>query len=168
MLRQTKQYAVVIAGKDDYFGEIDTSSRMVNHDIARLCEEAVRKHGFTSPRKTPTPVACEVFALEIKAGKLERRRVGLKSIMPPLEQMTSDEYHQELSEILESLPVEFRSYVSGAAWDSGHSAGHVEVIGIARGMALNLRPCIEQYTKRLKYQTQKEIKWKSKNSSSVL
>jgi hypothetical protein len=94
-------------------------------------------------------VACEVFALEIKAGKLERRSAGRKSVMPPLQPMTSEEYRQELAEILEPLPVEFHAFVGGEAWDRGHSAGYEEVINIARDMAFNLRPCVEQYTKRL-------------------
>jgi hypothetical protein len=62
--------------------------------------------------------------------------------------MTEKEYTDKLDNILSSLPLEFRSYVSYAAWDRGHSAGYENVLGIAEGMAYDLQEPINNFRVR--------------------
>lgn len=51
--------------------------------------------------------------------------------------------------LFESLPDEFKSVLSGMAYDRGHAFGEDEVSLILRELILDLKPAIEKYTTRL-------------------
>lgn len=144
------QYVAVI-GSEEEFGEFDPIIRNRDHEWEKksLCEQLVRRLGLKTARKDPKKIKVSVFRLEIVKGKLERRGAGNYDIDLPLERMTADEYNAEMEEELKDIPEEFRPYVSNESYDRGHSAGYEEVLGIAKEMIHNLRPCIENYRKRI-------------------
>ena len=66
--------------------------------------------------------------------------------------LTEEQYEKlalERVELLEQVPVEFRSVLSSMAYDRGHSAGEDEVILILKDLVNELKPAIEQYTQRI-------------------
>jgi len=67
---------------------------------------------------------------------------------PP--RMTQEEFDKTQIEILNKLPKEFQSAVSYMAWESGHSAGYEEVIGILREMVSSLEKPIWEFEKRIR------------------
>ena len=62
----------------------------------------------------------------------------------------SNKYYKNLrEEAFKGLPPEFAGYIAWEAYDRGHSAGESEVDMIAANMAIELKPVIEAYTKRI-------------------
>jgi len=63
----------------------------------------------------------------------------------------SNKYYKNLrEESFKGLPPEFVTYISVESYDRGHSAGESEVDMIAASMAIELKPVIEAYTKRIR------------------
>lgn len=54
-------------------------------------------------------------------------------------ELTSADVASETAELLEQLPEEVRSAVSYMAYERGHSAGELEVLGILRGIVSDLK-----------------------------
>ena len=64
--------------------------------------------------------------------------------------LTNEQYEKlalERVELLEQVPVEFRSILSEMAYDRGHSAGEDEVVSILRSLVADLKPAIENFIK---------------------
>jgi hypothetical protein len=125
------KYVVVFPDNSEHFLEIDS---MAKKTIEEICRDAVRSKNLTTSRKDPQEVVVKLFALSIRDGKLERRNCGNCKVMPYLEQMTSEE---------------FTEFVFSFSWDSGHSSGYEEVVGIASSLASDLLPCIKKFQKRI-------------------
>ena len=147
----TKDHYVAVFGNEEEFGEFDPVVLSRDHEWEKknLCQQLVRRLGLTTARKYPKKIKVFVFRLEIIKGKLERRGRQAYDIDLPLERMTADEYNADMEEELKDIPEEFRSYVSNESYDRGHSAGYEEVLSIAKEMIYNLKPCIENYRKRI-------------------
>lgn len=147
----TKDQYVAVIGNEEEFGEFDPVVRSRGHEWEKkkLCEQLVRRLGLKTARKDPKKIKVFVSRLVIINGKLERREHQAYDIDLPLERMTADEYNVEMEEELKDIPEEFRSYVSQESHERGHSAGYEEVLSIAKEMIYNLKPCIENYRKRI-------------------
>lgn len=117
--------------------------------LARGCRDAVRAAKLTTPRSNPQQIPVDLFELKILGGKLVRSRVLRCLIDLPPERLANDELSAEMLALLADLPEEFQGYVSHESWDRGHSAGMEEVVMIARSIVDSLKPCIENYRKRL-------------------
>ena len=63
-------------------------------------------------------------------------------------ELEKDGFEKRQDELLAQLPEEFRSYVSGRAWESGHSSGYQEVLNYLEDLIFHLTPAIEKYTLR--------------------
>jgi hypothetical protein len=116
-------------------------------DFRSAAETAVRDAGLTTPRNNPQQVTVKVFSQAVQKGKIHRVNCGDYLVMPTLEAMTEDEYNEELSDALRTLPDEFHPFVRSRAWNSGHSAGYEEVVLLAREIAAELCPCVKEYMK---------------------
>ncbi len=68
--------------------------------------------------------------------------------------MITEEKYKELElkrvELLEQVPVEFRSVLSEMAYDRSHSYGEEEVVSTLASLVYDLKPAIEKYTNNLK------------------
>lgn len=148
-----KQIVIVLPDESEIFDEVTAFTRN-NPDwygqMHRAAERAVAKSGRTTDRYNPQPVRVQIFTLGISDGKLTRSGGFFRDITPPLRRMTEEEYRTEMDEILATLPEEFRSYVEGESWDSGHAAGNEEVVSYARSMSHALQEPIKKYTERIK------------------
>ena len=132
-----RQYVAVLPDGTEYFGEA--------YNGHSVCEDAVRRLNLTTPRANPQKVSVKLFELVIMDGNLKRLARATQEVLPSLERMTEEEYNSELREILKPLPVEFHAFITHQAYEQGHSAGYEEVIGIARDLANDLLPCINDY-----------------------
>ncbi len=142
------KYVVVFPDGKEYFGEDKGETGFFKFSVDDLAREAVRKSGIRSPRKNPIQISVRVFRLEIEKGQLVRHLVKNMSIQPYLEDRTKEEYETELKQILAEIPKEFQSFVSGKAWDDGHSSGYEEVLSIASDLVGDLKPCIDVFMQR--------------------
>ena len=66
---------------------------------------------------------------------------------PP--RMTEEEFAVTQKELLDDLPIEFRSAISYMAYESGHSAGYEEVINYVRGLVADLEGPIKKFQERI-------------------
>jgi hypothetical protein len=63
--------------------------------------------------------------------------------------MTPEEFKEAMRKAIEELPGEFKEFVISFSWDSGHSSGYEEVVGIASSLASDLLPYIKKFQKRI-------------------
>lgn len=65
----------------------------------------------------------------------------------------TEEQYEKLAlkrvELLEQVPVEFRSVLSNMAYDRDHSAGEDEVVSILEGLVADLKPAIQSFKENL-------------------
>lgn len=134
----------------EYVAEVPGNTRLLD-----FANAAVRSAGMTANRQNPAPVSVRVLRLTAENGQAVRRSLQVINVTPPLERMTESEYDQVMLKILNELPKEFHSFVSGQAWDEGHSAGLEEVVLIADGLAGDLKPAVEAYAEALQQRTRK-------------
>lgn len=151
-MRIPKSLVAMLPNGTEHYEEITPSGfrGFTSHDYQRVCENAVRAAGLTTPRLCPATVQVSLFSLEIAGGKLIRRAMGQFPTMPTCTRMTDVEYAAEMRETLATIPESFRSYVESKSYEDGHSSGYEEVIGIARCMVADLAPCIADYATSLK------------------
>lgn len=64
--------------------------------------------------------------------------------------MTNEEFAAKEAELLKRLPVEFRSKVSYAAYERGHSYGMEEVLSYVEGYVDMLEEPIQDYRIRIR------------------
>ena len=151
----TTSLVAVLPDGTEYFEDIrpfPAKAGFDAYDYKRVCENAVRNSGLTTPRANPVPVVVSLFVLQIEKGKLVRRpHPTTYSITPPLERMTPEQYDAEMTSLLNEIPDEFSCYVTSESYDRGHAAGYEECVLIARSMVDGLRPCIVEYRKRLQF-----------------
>ena len=134
----------------EYFVEVPEGS--FGGDYKRACEKAVCALGMKTSRNDPKKVSVTLFRLQIEKGIQVRVKVGVYDVMPEIAAMTSDEYLKEMSQIVQTLPRDFRDFVRTYAWEAGHSAGYEEVINIASNLADKLLPSINSYTRFIQEQ----------------
>ena len=146
MTRKTQEVACILPDSTEIFLTVEDNWGC-GFNYINAADKAVRQTGLKTNRKNPERVKVKIYSLTIKNGQIERTCVGQPEVTPELERMTDQEFNEELDEILNTLPKAFRSFVSSRAWDEGHSAGHEEVINIARGLAYDLEPAIKEYQK---------------------
>lgn len=111
--------------------------------------QAVEKSGLKSPYKQEQFINVEIHQLVIKDGVLQKNFRTNCSVKIPQERINNSQYEQELEELLNKIPEEFRSFVSRMSWEDGHSAGLEEVLSIADDLVDGLLPCIEKFKKSL-------------------
>lgn len=63
--------------------------------------------------------------------------------------MKSEEFYQKQKEILDLIPIEFRSFVEWIAWEQGHSFGYDEVLNHVYDYVYDIKEPIEKYTERI-------------------
>jgi hypothetical protein len=151
-MEDKKQYVATLPNGMESYHEVSTTE--VRSDkrgaIARIATEAVARAGIRQPRNVESaPIYVKVCALNIRQGTLVRQEASVVCIHPPLEPMTEEDYSRDLAEALSNLPPEFAEYVSGKAYEDGHSAGYEEVVSMARSMASSLKIAVDKYNKRL-------------------
>ena len=59
--------------------------------------------------------------------------------------MTREEFEKQEAELLNGVPLEFRSTLSGMAYDQGHAGGMDDVINVLSQLVYNLSPAIKDY-----------------------
>ena len=64
--------------------------------------------------------------------------------------MTGEEFNVQETELLKQIPPEFRSALSGMAYEDGHYAGYEEVLSILRGLINSLEEPIANFEKRIR------------------
>lgn len=152
-MRVTKSMqALVGPGSLEYADEItyDSGNHSFQQAVVAFAEEAVRKLGFATSRKSPEKVKVQVCTLTIERGKMVKTPGQTLMVMPPYKAMTEEEFEEELAALLADLPPAFHPFVREKSWDDGHSAGLEEVITLARNLICGLKPCVDNYTKELR------------------
>lgn len=144
-----KSVVAVLPDGTEHFEEITSEKSFSYRDYEGVCENAVSKAKLKTPRNNPVAVNVDLFSLEIKNGKLERRKINTYGIVPQLERMTDDEYNAEMKEILSEIPQEFHSYVWSESYDRGHSDGMEGCVNIAVSIVSALKPCIKEFRKNI-------------------
>jgi hypothetical protein len=143
-------YVAVIDGFADYFEDVKVSGYLSKPDFAQqVAENAVRKAGMTTSRKCPNVVRVLVSELELVKGRVVRKPVVAKQVVPPYEPLREQELEEILTMELKVLPVEFHSFVREESWDRGHSYGLEEVANIAKSLIASLAPPVRKYTERI-------------------
>lgn len=155
-MTETRHYVAVLPDGTEHGFEVkmDTTrpvSRYLGwqHEITRELERIVRQAGITTNRKTPQAIPVPYFCLEIQGTTLQRRPVATPFIMPPLANMTEDEFVEEEAALLAKVPYDFRAALSYQAYEDGHYAGREEVLLILNKYIDCLVPAIQAYTKRV-------------------
>ena len=139
----------------DYFDEIDMSSRLTSLEYRHFAGNAVRHYKLTTPRNNPEETGVRIYEQVIRNGQLEWRAVTTQMVMPALVAMTVDEFNVEQIQILQAVPCEFRSALAAKAWDDGHSAGFEEVNSHLKELVSIFEEPIQKYTDRLAKMAQK-------------
>ena len=67
---------------------------------------------------------------------------------PP--RMTEQEFSEKQTELLNELPEEFKSVISGMAWERGHSAGYEEVVLYLQDYVNELKDPIKKFEERIR------------------
>ena len=116
-------------------------------NFSESARQAVAKSGMKVPYKQEQFVNVTIDQLIIKDGVLQKNFRTNCSVKIPQERINNSQYEQELEELLNKIPEEFRSFVSRMSWEDGHSAGLEEVLSIADDLVDGLLPCIEKFKK---------------------
>lgn len=80
-----------------------------------------------------------------------------RDYLPTPPRMTEQEYRDQVAELLEPIPQEFRSAMSYHAYESGHSAGYEEIIIHLSDLVHTFAQPINDFHKRIIKETEKEI-----------
>lgn len=140
-----KNYVVILPNGSEYFGEADPSERIFG-SVQSLCDEAIRSSDIRTPRKNPQPVALQVFRLDAEKGKLNRVPCGRYEAMPYLQQITPEEFSNEMEEILSQVPEAFRSFLR----KHGDSSNMEDTLRKTDEMAGGLMGAISRYNNEVK------------------
>lgn len=143
-------FVVILPDGSESYHEVWDYGNDRSDKYQKAAEEAVRLSGITKPRDEPfLKILVSVYSLVIKKGKVNRECKVDVEVSPPFAVMTDDDFNREMTEIMAGIPPEFVEFITTKSYDDGHSAGHEEVISLARGMAGNLKKAVEKYNKRL-------------------
>lgn len=142
---------VAVYEQYEEFGEIDRSSKFVDHEYTTLCRSVLRKAGIQNERSDPTrTVRVLVYEIVAKSGKMVRQLAKTLDVSPDVKYMTIEEYNTQIISIMNEIPEEFHNFVRSTAWNVGGSSGYEEVIMYAEDLIYGLQEPIKQYTDRIK------------------
>lgn len=119
------------------------------HDIVGLCRAVLDMAKEQNEPNDNRTVAVKVLEHVIVDGKMTTKYVFTKTIQPYTRRLTQEEYENQLCQIVDELPEEFRGFVLKRAWDDGHSSGYESVLAIADEIAFELKEPIRLYAKRI-------------------
>jgi len=121
-------YIIRIPGQDDYYVDYPVDTNPSAPLWTNRINSAMRELRMTTPRCNPELLECTVVSLNSVKGKLIEKKIKSLKLQPPLARMTADEFHTEEKNLLDQLPIEFRSVVSNWAYERGHSADFEECL----------------------------------------
>lgn len=145
--KNIQTFRIEIDGYEPYFVAADTNDRLWSKSNA--AEEAVRKLGITTSRFNPQDIEVVVATQTVVGGKVSYTGHSTCTVRPPLAEFTELEYERAVTDLLQGVPAEFRSFVSRTAYERGHSAGRSETLSIMTELVSDLSRPISSYYARI-------------------
>lgn len=135
------------------FNNQEIAREVRDSDLDQFGRDLLKKAGISNePDDHSTTHQISFYEMKPKNDKMERVLYRTLNIVPWTRQRTEAEFEQQLTTVVSELPEEFQLYIRSESWDRGHASGYDEVLSYARGMVAELKPAIQQYTKRLNLQ----------------
>lgn len=153
-MKQRLHYAFVTEGQPEFYCDIELhdSGRYpdtLQYRLQEAVDKFVRGLGVTTKRNDPKSIRVLCQELRIENGRVIRSTGTTLTAQVPFARMTEEEFVDERSSILSTLPEEFHGYASSTAWDIGHSSGYEEVISCLEDIVDGLSEPIKLYGKRV-------------------
>lgn len=131
----------------EYFGNID--DRRHASRIREFSSQAVRHWGLTAPFNSSERISVKIEVASAVDGRLSYRLMEVCDVLLPNREPSTEEFAAAMNAALIDVPAEIADVISQRAYESGHSAGHAEVLNIARGMASDFAPACKALILRL-------------------
>lgn len=131
----------------EYFGHIDDKYHA--GQIREFAAQAVRHWGLTAPFNSSERVSVMVDKAGVVEGRLSYRLVHSCDVLLPNREPSTEQFAAAMNAALIEVPAEIADVISRRAYESGHSAGHAEVLNIARSMAADFAPACKALILRL-------------------
>jgi len=128
------------------FIDIDESKDVI--DVVK--DKILYNNELRVDRGMDQTIRVQIYNLTYANGKPQKILEHASYMPVGVKPRTVDEYNSDLKKILETLPIEFRGYVSSSSYEEGHSSGYDEIINLAQSMAEDLNKAIDAYTLRIK------------------